>query len=192
MNDLLSKKKIALFGTSADPPTTGHQTILKWLSQHYDLVVVWASDNPFKTHQTNLQNRSEMLSLIIEEINAPQDNIILVQSISDRKTLITVQKAEKIWQNAEFTFVIGADLVRQITNWYQIKTLLKRVKILIFSRFGYQIKRSDLAILKSLGGQYTVAEFDTPQVSSSLYRSEKNATAITPVVQEYIKQNQLY
>ncbi|MGL5832760.1 MAG: nicotinate-nucleotide adenylyltransferase, partial [Waterburya sp.] len=33
-------KKIALFGTSADPPTIGHQTILQWLSQHYDHVVV--------------------------------------------------------------------------------------------------------------------------------------------------------
>ncbi|MFN6300225.1 MAG: nicotinic acid mononucleotide adenylyltransferase, partial [Microcystis sp.] len=25
--------KIALFGTSADPPTAGHQAILKWLSE---------------------------------------------------------------------------------------------------------------------------------------------------------------
>ncbi|MEY2856531.1 MAG: nicotinic acid mononucleotide adenyltransferase, partial [Cyanobacteriota bacterium] len=54
-------KTIALFGTSADPPTIGHQTILQWLSQHYDRIVVWASDNPFKQHQTPLKFRSEML-----------------------------------------------------------------------------------------------------------------------------------
>jgi nicotinate-nucleotide adenylyltransferase len=41
-------QKIALFGTSADPPTAGHKTILSWLSQNFDWVAVWASDNPFK------------------------------------------------------------------------------------------------------------------------------------------------
>ncbi|NEQ41665.1 MAG: nicotinic acid mononucleotide adenylyltransferase, partial [Okeania sp. SIO3I5] len=43
--------KIALFGTSADPPTAGHETIVRWLSQNFNKVVVWASDNPFKSHQ---------------------------------------------------------------------------------------------------------------------------------------------
>jgi cytidyltransferase-like protein len=63
-------KRIALFGTSADPPTSGHQAILNWLSQHYDLVAVWASDNPFKSHQTPLEHRSRMLRLLIEELNS--------------------------------------------------------------------------------------------------------------------------
>ncbi|MGB3262812.1 MAG: adenylyltransferase/cytidyltransferase family protein, partial [Microcoleus sp.] len=54
-------QKIALFGTSADPPTAGHKTILSWLSQHFDWVAVWASDNPFKSHSTSLEHRSAML-----------------------------------------------------------------------------------------------------------------------------------
>ena len=29
---------IALFGTSADPPTSAHQAILNWLAAHYDHV----------------------------------------------------------------------------------------------------------------------------------------------------------
>lgn len=45
---------IALFGTSADPPTRGHGKILTWLAQHYDQVAVWAADNPFKQHQASL------------------------------------------------------------------------------------------------------------------------------------------
>ncbi|MGL4880174.1 MAG: adenylyltransferase/cytidyltransferase family protein, partial [Waterburya sp.] len=61
--------KIALFGTSADPPTIGHQTILQWLSKHYDRVVVWASDNPFKEHKTPLVDRTEMLKLTIADLN---------------------------------------------------------------------------------------------------------------------------
>ena len=60
---------VALFGTSADPPTAGHQAILKWLSERYDWVAVWASDNPFKFHQTSLEHRGAMLRLLIEDID---------------------------------------------------------------------------------------------------------------------------
>ncbi|MDJ0680166.1 MAG: adenylyltransferase/cytidyltransferase family protein, partial [Xenococcaceae cyanobacterium MO_167.B52] len=99
----LSPHKIALFGTSADPPTAGHQTILHWLADNYDLVVVWASDNPFKEHQTTLQHRGKMLQIAIDEIEPKKHNIQLYQSLSDRRTLITVQKAREIWKNGEFT-----------------------------------------------------------------------------------------
>lgn len=185
-------KKIALFGTSADPPTAGHQTILRWLAQHYDLVVVWASDNPFKAHQTDLGNRAAMLNLIIQEIKSPKNNIILKQALSDRKSLLTVEKAKKIWQNAEFTFVIGADLVKQISSWYRIKKLLKQVKILIIPRLDYKIEKLDLDKLKAIGCQYSIATLNAPRVSSSLYRLKKDNTLITPAVQSYIQQNKLY
>jgi nicotinate-nucleotide adenylyltransferase len=185
-------RSIALFGTSADPPTAGHQTILRWLSQHYDLVVVWASDNPFKAHQTNLDNRSEMLNVIIQEIRPLKQNIILKQSISDRKSLITVQKAQKIWQDAVFTFVIGADLVKQIITWYQIEELFKQVKILIIPRLDYKIEASDLNALQALGGQYSIATLNAPRVSSSIYRLRRDATMITPAVQNYIQKKKLY
>ncbi|WP_036484299.1 nicotinate-nucleotide adenylyltransferase [Myxosarcina sp. GI1] len=186
-------KKIALFGTSADPPTAGHQSILRWLAIHYDLVVVWASDNPFKQHQTPLNRRSEMLRLVIEEIDVPQDNISLRQQLSDRYTLNTVNKAREIWQdNTEFTLVIGADILPQITSWYRIEELLAKVKILIIPRSGYDLDRADLKSLEAIGGQYTIASLDVPQVSSSAYRSQGDNRVITPAVENYISQQRLY
>ncbi|MDJ0533321.1 MAG: nicotinate-nucleotide adenylyltransferase [Xenococcaceae cyanobacterium MO_207.B15] len=193
MNNQLSPiKKIAVFGTSADPPTAGHQTILKWLAEHYDLVVVWASDNPFKKHQTTLEHRSQMLQVAIDEIEPKKHNIKLYQTISDRRTLITVQKARKIWKNAELTLVIGADLVQQIVKWYRIEELLEQVKILVIPRPGYAITESDLEDLKNLGGRCTIATLNAPRVSSSAYRLEQDKTVITPAVQQYIKRKHLY
>ena len=191
-DSISSKNRIALFGTSADPPTAGHQTILRWLSLHYDLVVVWASDNPFKAHQTNLQNRSEMLNLIIQEIEPLKHNIILSQQISDRRTLITVQKAREIWGNAQFTFVIGTDLVSQIVTWYRAEELLKQIKLLIIPRPDYTIDKSDLNNLQNLGGEYSIATLNAPRVSSSRYRSRGDTRVITPAVQNYIQQQKLY
>lgn len=186
-------KTIALFGTSADPPTAGHQTILRWLSDRYDLVAVWASDNPFKDHQATLKQRTQMLRLVIEEIDPPGNNISLCEELSDRRTLITVQKARKIWgDDVEFTVVIGSDLVAQIRKWYRIEELLKQVQILIVPRPGYAIAQKDLEALTNLGGKYAIANFDAPRVSSSTYREEKDSDLITPAVQNYISQNHLY
>lgn len=188
-------KKIALFGTSADPPTIGHQTILQWLSQHYDHVVVWASDNPFKQDQTPLQYRSEMLQLAIRELGLR--NAKVYPELSDRYTLITVQKARAQWSNNlefdhEFSLVIGADILPQIHNWYRIRELLEQVKVLIIPRPGYGIKEADLTALKNLGGEYAIATLNAPKISSSAYRLQKDESIVASGVKDYIKRWNLY
>jgi nicotinate-nucleotide adenylyltransferase len=186
-------EKIALFGTSADPPTIGHQTILQWLSRHYDRVVVWASDNPFKKHQTPLVDRTEMLKLTIAELNLADPNISLYPELSDRRTLITVNKAREKWgEEVEFHLVIGADILEQISSWYRIEELLRQVKILIIPRRGYTIRQQDLAALKQLGGRFAIATLNAPKAASSTYRLQKDQSLITPTVQNYIWQQNLY
>ena len=59
---------VALFGTSADPPHVGHQSILTWLAQAFDVVAVWAAENPYKPKQSPLGDRAEMLRLLIETL----------------------------------------------------------------------------------------------------------------------------
>lgn len=186
-------KKIALFGTSADPPTIGHQTILFWLSQHFDLVVVWASDNPFKQHQTSLKHRTQMLHTAIKDINLADNNISLHPELSDRRTLITVKKARKKWgQKAEFTLIIGSDILQQISSWYRIEDLLKEVKVLIIPRVEYDIQEQDLETLKGVGGRVAIASLNAPKVASSTYRLQKDQNLITPAVNDYIIQHDLY
>ena len=185
-------EKIALFGTSADPPTVGHQTILNWLAQHYDRVVVWASDNPFKQHQTPLSDRTRMLQLAIKDIEAYHHNISLHPELSDRRSLVTVNKARDKWSKAEFSLVIGSDILPQITSWYRIEELLQQVKLLIVPRKGYDITEQDLASLDKIGGEFAIATLNAPQVSSSTYRSQKDSYLIVPAVEDYIRQNNLY
>jgi nicotinate-nucleotide adenylyltransferase len=185
--------KIALFGTSADPPTAGHQTILHWLAHHYDRVVVWASDNPFKEHQTSLQDRSEMLKVAIAEIETPKDNVSLYPELSDRRTLITVKKAREIWgDEVEFTLVIGSDILQQIASWYRIEDLLQQVQLLVVPRPGYSITEADLNEVRNLGGNIAIATLNAPKVSSSIYRLEGDKSVLTPAVKKYIWQHNLY
>ena len=184
--------KIALFGTSADPPTIGHEKIIKSLSQNFDKVVVWASDNPFKYNQTSLEKRSTMLSILIENIDLNQNNIFLHQELSSRRTLETVQLATKKWNDAEFTLVVGSDLVKQLPNWYQIKKLLQEVRLLIVPRKSIAIKEADLQKLRQLTTEVKIASVEIPNVSSSAYRQQKNQMNITPPIKDYIYRHKLY
>ena len=50
-------KRIALFGTSADPPTNGHKKILEELSKIYAFTISYVSNNPKKkTHRGYLNS----------------------------------------------------------------------------------------------------------------------------------------
>ncbi|MBD1926805.1 nicotinate-nucleotide adenylyltransferase [Trichocoleus sp. FACHB-90] len=186
-------KRVALFGTSADPPTSGHQAILNWLSQHYDLVAVWASDNPFKSHQTPLEHRSRMLRLLIEEINSTWHNICLFQELSSPRTLETVQKARAIWgMSVDFTVVIGSDLVSQMPRWYRVEDWLRQVQLLVVPRPGYPIEDSSLEELRQMGAHIAIAHLNAPAVSSTAYRENGNTKALTTTVKEYINRERLY
>lgn len=185
--------KIALFGTSADPPTAGHQTILRWLSERYDWVAVWAADNPFKAHQAQLAHRAAMLRLLIVDIDVPKHNIALEQDLSSLRTLETVEKARLRWgTQTEFTLVIGSDLLSQLPRWYRIEELLQQVQLLIVPRPGYAIDETSLETIQQLGGKIAIASFRGLDVSSTAYRERGDTEALTPPIVAYIHQQHLY
>lgn len=185
-------RTLALFGTSADPPTRGHQAILVWLSQQFDQVVVWASDNPFKVHQASLEQRQEMLQRLVAEIQAPDTGITLAPDLSHPRALTTLERARQQWPHAQLTFVIGSDLVPKLPSWYRIREVLAQVELLVIPRPGYPLLPADLNTLKELGGQIAIADFMGPEVSSTAYREADNPDALTPAIQTYIQQEKLY
>jgi nicotinate-nucleotide adenylyltransferase len=185
--------RIALFGTSADPPTIAHQEIINWLASKFDRVAVWAADNPFKNHGASLAQRSQMLDLLIDEIQPSiTDRAQVYPNLSNRYTLVTVALAQKLWQNADFTLVIGADLVSQLPKWYHVNELLTQVKLLVIPRPGNQINDEDIQALTKLGASVDIAQLNTPTVSSTAIRTQGISMGITPTIADYIQEHQLY
>lgn len=183
---------VALFGTSADPPTKGHQMILSWLSQNFDICAVWVSDNPFKSHQATLEQRIAMMQLTIQSLDPVPDNLQLHPEISSPRTFITVAKAREIWPQADFTLAIGADLVGQLPSWYRAEELLRQVKVAIVPRPGYSLPDRDLEVLRRRCASVEIADLVVPSISSSDYRSNRDPSGIIPSVAAYIYQEHLY
>ncbi|WP_071517490.1 nicotinate-nucleotide adenylyltransferase [Geitlerinema sp. PCC 9228] len=188
--------KIALFGTSADPPSIAHREILHQLAANFDWVAVWASDNPFKSHQTPLERRATMLQLVIHDVmrhqpNA-QGNIGYHPELSSSRALLTVERAEQIWPNADFTFVVGSDLLEQLPRWYRVEEFLQKVQLLVVPRAGYPIKEKEVETLKQMGARLAIAHMEIPDTSSTAYRQIKDPNAVPQPIAEYIHRERLY
>lgn len=183
---------IALFGTSADPPTAGHQLILRWLSYRFDWVAVWAADNPFKGHQTPLAHRIAMLKLLIEDLESPYRNVHLHPELSQSRTIHTLEIAKQHWRAARFTLVIGSDLIEQLPRWYRIDDLLQEVALLVVPRPGYPLSENSLEALKHRGANLAIADLMGLNTSSTSYRERGAVDGLTPPIEDYIHREQLY
>jgi nicotinate-nucleotide adenylyltransferase len=185
--------KIALFGTSADPPTIAHKEIISWLGSQFDRVAVWAADNPFKIHGASLEQRSQMLELLIAEIDPIiSQHAQVYRKLSSQRTIETLATAKTIWDDGEFILTVGADLVTQLPQWYQAGKLLSQVELLIVPRIGNQIESTSLQKLTDLGAKISIAPLATPQISSTVIRNSHSIQGLTPKVATYIHQYNLY
>lgn len=183
--------QIALFGTSADPPTRAHQQIISWLSQRFPLVAVWAADNPDKVHGAMLAQRARMLELLVADLQCPQ--VQVHQELSHRYTIHTLKLAQQQWPTAHFSLVIGADLVPQIERWQGGPELIRQVELLVVPRPGWSIQPEMLEHLSNLGGRVQmVTDLDTLAVSSTAIRQESDLWGLTESVAAYIDRLDLY
>ena len=121
-----TKNQIALFGTSADPPTIGHKKILEELSNIYSCVITYASDNPKKKHKENIFFRNLLLKTLIKDINNPK--IIFNQKISSPWAIESIEECKKIYDVSKLDFVIGSDLIKEIFTWKNFDKIIQGVR----------------------------------------------------------------
>jgi nicotinate-nucleotide adenylyltransferase len=168
---------IALFGTSADPPTLGHEALLRELTKIFPKVITWASDNPDKNHQIPLLKRTQLLRVLVKKISHPK--LELIQELSSPRTIHTLKKAFQLWPEANFSFVIGSDLAVQVPKWLKAKSILNKATIAIAMRDGWPISDQPLEEIKKLGGKIDLLPFHIPESSSSKFR-ERPHQALVP------------
>ncbi|PZO08935.1 MAG: nicotinate-nucleotide adenylyltransferase [Leptolyngbya foveolarum] len=186
--------RIALFGTSADPPHRGHQGILTWLANEFDEVAVWAADNPYKPDQSPLGDRAQMLRLMISTL-AQKEKVSVHQELSDRYSIHSIARARKIWPNAQLSLVVGADLIAQLPKWYKSKEIFSQVEILVFPRPGYAIAGPALSDLQQLAKVAIAHPPNQHDIASSRYRQSRCNEVpadLPPVIRDYVAARNLY
>ena len=185
-----TKNRIALFGTSADPPTIAHRKILEELSIIYSCIITYASDNPQKKHQENLFFRNLLLKTLIIDINNPK--IIFNQKISSQWAIESIRECKKIYASNKIDFVIGSDLITEIFSWKNFDKIIHAVKLLIIKREGYPIESGTLEMLKTNKVFFEISSLNIPNIPSSMVRLNNNYSDLPKSLIDIVKKNNLY
>ena len=183
-------QKVALFGTSADPPSNGHQKIIEELSKIYKLVISYASDNPYKKHSEDLYFRSLLLKTLINDFNNP--NIFFDQDLSSPWAITSIKRCKEKYNIIDLDFVIGSDLLNEIIVWKNIKEIFKEANLYIIPRINHPIRENSLKIIKECNCKYEISLFKIPKISSSNIRESANYSELPKCLIPIIKKNNLY
>ena len=183
-------QKVALFGTSADPPSNGHKKIIEELSKIYNLVISYASDNPYKKHSEGLYFRSLLLKTLINDFNNPK--ISFDQDLSSPWAISSIRKCKKKYNFIDIDFVIGSDLLEEVIVWKNINELFKEANLLIIPRIDYPINEKSLNLIKELNGKFKISLFKIPKISSSNIRGNINYSGLPQCLIPIIETNNLY
>jgi nicotinate-nucleotide adenylyltransferase len=185
-----TENRIALFGTSADPPTIGHKKILEELSNIYSCVITYASDNPKKKHKENIFFRNLLLKSLIKDMNNPK--IIFNQKISSQWAIESIEECKKIYPFSKIDFVIGSDLITEIFSWKNFDKIIHTVELLIIKREGYPIESKTLKMLKTNKVIFEISSLNIPNISSSMVRLNNNYSDLPKSLIDIVKKNNLY
>jgi nicotinate-nucleotide adenylyltransferase len=166
-------ERIALFGTSADPPTTGHRLLLEGLLRLYPRVATWASDNPLKQHAAPLAARQALLEALVAAIGDPR--LLVVQELSSPWAVETLERARRLWPDSEPVFVVGSDLLPQMRHWRSATRLLPGLSVAVAPRHGWPLAAEDLRQLERLGARVEVLALEIPATASSALRKQLTA-----------------
>ena len=183
-------QKIALFGTSADPPTNSHKFIIEELSKNYNLVITYASNNPSKNHHETLYFRSLLLKTLIDDLNNPK--IFFDQDLSSPWAIKTIKNCKAKYNLVEIDFVIGSDLLKEIILWKNVDEFFKEVNLYIVSRVGYPINLETLNFIKKNNGNYKISLIKVPENSSSNFRESNDYSKLPKCIIPIIEKNNLY
>ena len=184
------EKSIALFGTSADPPTIGHKEILEELSKIYAFTICYVSNNPNKKHEEHISIRSKLLKILIEDLNNPK--ILFNQSVSSQWALESIKKCKKIYKFNNLDFVIGSDLINDIFYWKNFDKIIGEVSFLVILREGYPVESNTLKMLETYNVKFKISSIKIPNISSSKFRSNLNYSNLPTSLIDFVKKNNLY
>jgi len=183
-------KSIALFGTSADPPTIGHKKILEELSKIYAFTISYVSNNPQKKHIENITIRSHLLKTLIDDLDNPK--ILFNQKISSQWAVESIKKCKEIYKFNNLDFVIGSDLIKDIFYWKNFDKIILEVSFFIILREGYPVESNTLKMLETYKVKFKISTIKTPNISSSKFRLNFNCSNLPSSLIDIVKKNNLY
>ena len=186
-------KKVCIFGGTFNPPHIGHLIMANevYHGLGFDEIRFMPNANPPHKEATQLatgEQRLNMLELAIESISYFSVEPIEIERGGVSYSFDTMMELQKLEPQTQFSFLIGADMIAYLSQWYKIDELVKQIQLIGVRRPGYDEKSA-----------YPVTLIEAPLIdlSSTMLRNRvkegKDVSLLIPEnVQFYIRQENLY
>lgn len=196
--------KIAIFGGSFDPIHYGHLLLAQYAYEELELdkLIFMPSFRPphkIENKVSSFSDRYEMLKLALEG----KEEFIITTLERDREELSysydSLTILEEQYQASQLHFLIGADSLMGLENWYRARDLLENFSFAVAPRPGRSREEVEakIAFLKGLGGNIRLLSSPNIEISSSLIRERLTqgrsiSYHLPPAVEDYIYGERLY
>lgn len=164
--------KIAVYSGSFNPLHIGHAAIIRHLTEKMDfdrVYLVVSPKNPLKDNisQESGRERFEAAKKAVERggFNAYVDDIELNMP-SPQYTVKTLDALKVREPQNSFTFVLGADNLKQLHRWRDYGRILRDYGVVVFPRRGFDAVADRDALLDECSG-YRIMIADAPEVDVS-------------------------
>lgn len=186
-------KKVGIVGGTFDPPHIGHLIIADQILHRYQLQEIWFMPNYLpphkeKTSNTSAYDRLRMLELAIEDHPSFKIETIELERHGKSYTYDTMRLLRKREPNTEFFFIIGADMVEFLPNWYKIEELIKLVRFIGVNRPEYQTKTAYPIDIVTIPDVY----ISSSMIREKIAKGESVKYLVPNSVLQYIKEKGLY
>ena len=188
---------IVIFGGAFNPPTIAHYEVAKHVLELpfvKSLIFVPVGDHYKKAGLIPAFHREKMLEIVVSGM--PNASISKVEIEAERalKTVETLEKLQTEYPEENLAFVMGADNLCDLTNWYKYELLVKRFKMIIFNRGEFDVNDFINGNFEFAVDNFVVVDdFGEIDISSSQYRGDlTKSELLLSGVEKYIKTHGLY
>lgn len=198
-----NRRRIGLFGGSFDPVHIGHVKAARVACGWASLDSVWfvpAATSPFKagTTMATADHRLAMIRLAIADEPDFSVSTVDLDRAGVSYALDTVRLLKTRHPDVDFSFIIGADSLVNLSKWREAHTLVGLCDFITLARPGWTFSR-----VPGFEGeterrlrQGIIADFAEPVSSSEIRRRVEQGESleglVPPAVAQYIAQNGLY
>jgi nicotinate-nucleotide adenylyltransferase len=175
------KLNICVYGGSFNPIHCGHVISCNWvmMTQRIDkLIIVPVYRHQFKSDLIDFEHRVNMVRLAFKiDENDPRVSISDIEKyIGYSRTADTVEALSEQYPNANFSIMIGSDIIHELDRWTRIDDLRNMVSFVVMDREIYA------------GGVSSTKVREALSTNNQSYLSQ-----VLPIdVNEYIVRHNLY
>ena len=190
--------RVALFGGSFDPPHVGHQLAALYVLETFPVDELWLVPvfrHAFDKRLLPYQHRVAMCQLLSHSLGP----LVQVSTVEEELggpsyTLHMVRRLREKFPGAEFSLVIGSDLLTERERWFGWSELSETLPFLVLQRSGTESPPRSASSSSDIHHQ---EELRLPAVSSTRVRAALAQGArptgwVSRTVLSYIEAHSLY